>query len=109
MLTGNRPAMPAKTHAFQSRFTAPKMVASTPKVNAGFGFGSSLQLSAPVAQASRSRVVMSGAESETAQDQMVMQVVNADVPLVSNQSQGQILDNYLDETADKAKASFDLA
>jgi len=55
MLAGNAPAK-----ADYSRFMAPKMVASTPKPYAGFGFGSSLQHSASVVNNSRSKVVMSG-------------------------------------------------
>jgi hypothetical protein len=61
MLAGNAPG---KTDT--SRYMAPKMVASTPKPNAGFGFGSSLQHSASVVQNSRSKVVMQGAATADA-------------------------------------------
>jgi len=58
MLVGPPSATSAKPD--HSRFMAPKMVASTPKVNGSFGFGSSLQHSASVVQNSRSKIVMKG-------------------------------------------------
>ena len=38
-----------------------------------------------------------------------MQAAMADVPLVSNTSDGQILDNYMDETVEKPLQSFEKA
>jgi hypothetical protein len=38
-----------------------------------------------------------------------MQAAMTDVPIVSNSSDGQILDNYMDETVEKPIQSYDQA